>query len=58
MIQATLPLLRTSLNPRIVNLSRGAGSHGDEAFGLFVARDEHNAAVGTGAIAIYDEWPK
>lgn len=34
MIQATLPLLRASSNPRIVNVSSGAGSHGDEAFGL------------------------
>lgn len=32
--QALLPLLRQSAHPRIVNVSSGAGSHGDEAFGL------------------------
>lgn len=32
--QALLPLLRTSAHPRIVNVSSGAGSHGDPAFGL------------------------
>ena len=33
-IQAFLPLLRRSEHPRIVNVSSGAGSHGDERFGL------------------------
>lgn len=32
--QALLPLLRKSAHPRIVNVSSGAGSHGDTAFGL------------------------
>lgn len=32
--QALLPLLRKSEHPRIVNVSSGAGSHGDPAFGL------------------------
>ena len=33
-IQALLPLLRESTHARVVNVSSGAGSHGDEAFGL------------------------
>lgn len=33
-IQALLPLLRTSQHGRIVNVSSGAGSHGDQQFGL------------------------
>lgn len=33
-IQALLPLLRESPHPRIVNVSSGAGSHGDQQFGL------------------------
>ena len=32
--QALLPLLRRSEHPRIVNVSSGAGSHGDQQFGL------------------------
>jgi NAD(P)-dependent dehydrogenase (short-subunit alcohol dehydrogenase family) len=32
--QALLPLLRRSPSPRIVNVSSGAGSHDDAAFGL------------------------
>ena len=32
--QAMLPLLRASAHARIVNVSSGAGSHGDSAFGL------------------------
>lgn len=32
--QAFLPLLRESTSPRIVNVSSGAGSHGDPTFGL------------------------
>jgi len=35
--QAMAPLLRKSLHPRIVNVSSGAGSHGDTAFGLTTA---------------------
>jgi NAD(P)-dependent dehydrogenase (short-subunit alcohol dehydrogenase family) len=31
---ALLPLLRQSPHPRIVNVSSGAGSHGDDQFGL------------------------
>ena len=31
---ALLPLLRQSAHPRIVNVSSGAGSHGDNQFGL------------------------
>jgi NAD(P)-dependent dehydrogenase (short-subunit alcohol dehydrogenase family) len=33
-IQAMLPLLRQSRHPRAVNVSSGAGSHGDPVFGL------------------------
>lgn len=33
-IQAMLPLLRESPHPRVVNVSSGAGAHGDPAFGL------------------------
>jgi NAD(P)-dependent dehydrogenase (short-subunit alcohol dehydrogenase family) len=32
--QALLPLLKKSAHPRIVNVSSGAGSHADKAFGL------------------------
>lgn len=32
--QAAVPLLRNSAKPRLVNVASGAGSHGDEAFGL------------------------
>ncbi|NHA69687.1 SDR family NAD(P)-dependent oxidoreductase [Phycicoccus flavus] len=32
--QAAVPLLRRSAHPRLVNVSSGGGSHGDEAFGL------------------------
>lgn len=34
MAKALLPLLRQSDHPRVVNVSSGAGSHGDEQFGL------------------------
>lgn len=34
LVQAALPLLKRSPHPRIVNVSSGAGSHGDPAFGL------------------------
>jgi NAD(P)-dependent dehydrogenase (short-subunit alcohol dehydrogenase family) len=45
MIQAFLPLLRRSEHPRIVNVASGAGSHGDQQFGL-TAR--HGAAASYG----------
>jgi NAD(P)-dependent dehydrogenase (short-subunit alcohol dehydrogenase family) len=35
--QSLLPLIRKSNHPRIVNVSSGAGSHGDAAFGLTTA---------------------
>jgi len=38
MIQAMLPLLRASGHPRIVNISSGAGSHGDQRYGLAARR--------------------
>ena len=34
MVQAFLPLLSASSHPRIVNVSSGGGTHGDEQFGL------------------------
>jgi NAD(P)-dependent dehydrogenase (short-subunit alcohol dehydrogenase family) len=34
MIQAMLPLLRATDHPRIVNVASGAGSHGDQRYGL------------------------
>lgn len=37
MCQAFLPLLRRSPQGRLVNVSSGAGSHGDQAFGLTTA---------------------
>lgn len=37
MCQAFLPLLRLSQQGRLVNVSSGAGSHGDQAFGLTTA---------------------
>jgi NAD(P)-dependent dehydrogenase (short-subunit alcohol dehydrogenase family) len=37
MTQIFLPLLHKSQHPRIVNVSSGAGSHGDAAFGLTTA---------------------
>ena len=33
-IQGMLPLLRASAHPRVVNIASGAGSHGDERYGL------------------------
>lgn len=42
--QALLPALRRSSRPRIVNVASGAGSHGDEQFGL---------TTGGGAVASY-----
>ena len=41
--QALLPLLGRSAHPRLVNVSSGAGSHGDAKFGLTTAN-----AMGTG----------
>jgi NAD(P)-dependent dehydrogenase (short-subunit alcohol dehydrogenase family) len=41
--QALLPLLERSAHPRLVNVSSGAGSHGDPVFGLTTAN-----AMGTG----------
>jgi NAD(P)-dependent dehydrogenase (short-subunit alcohol dehydrogenase family) len=38
MIQTFLPSLRKSEHPRIVNVSSGAGSHGDPSFGLTTNR--------------------
>jgi NAD(P)-dependent dehydrogenase (short-subunit alcohol dehydrogenase family) len=35
---AMLPLLRRSAHPRVVHVSSGAGSHGDESFGLTARR--------------------
>jgi NAD(P)-dependent dehydrogenase (short-subunit alcohol dehydrogenase family) len=35
--QALLPLLQASRHPRVVNVTSGAGSHGDTAFGLTTA---------------------
>jgi NAD(P)-dependent dehydrogenase (short-subunit alcohol dehydrogenase family) len=37
LIQSALPLLRSSRHPRIVNVSSGAGSHGDPEYGLAVS---------------------
>lgn len=34
LMQALLPLLRESAHPRVVNVASGAGSHGDQQFGL------------------------
>jgi NAD(P)-dependent dehydrogenase (short-subunit alcohol dehydrogenase family) len=41
--QALLPLMQRSAHPRLVNVSSGAGSHGDAVFGLTTAN-----AMGTG----------
>jgi NAD(P)-dependent dehydrogenase (short-subunit alcohol dehydrogenase family) len=51
MIQAFLPLLRGSRHPRIVNVSSGAGSHADTAFGL-AARRGAAAAYGISKAAL------
>jgi NAD(P)-dependent dehydrogenase (short-subunit alcohol dehydrogenase family) len=45
MVQAFLPLLRTSPHPRIVNIGSGGGSHGDPQFGLSA---RHGAAASYG----------
>lgn len=49
--QAFLPLLRRSSSPRIVNVSSGAGSHGDPAFGL-AARGGAAASYGISKAAL------
>lgn len=49
--QALLPLLRASPTPRIVNVSSGAGSHGDPAFGL-TARGGAAASYGISKAAL------
>jgi NAD(P)-dependent dehydrogenase (short-subunit alcohol dehydrogenase family) len=38
MLQAFVPLLHRSTNPRVVNMGSGAGSHGDPLFGLATRR--------------------
>jgi len=45
MIQTMLPLLRASGHPRIVNIASGAGSHGDQQYGL---GSRHGAAASYG----------
>ena len=49
--QALLPLLLRSPAPRIVNISSGAGSHGDHAFGL-TARGGAAASYGISKAAL------
>lgn len=49
--QALLPLLHRSPSPRIVNVSSGAGSHGDESFGL-AARGGAAASYGISKAAL------
>ena len=51
LVQAGLPLLRHSPHPRIVNVSSGAGSHGDTAFGL-AARGGAAASYGISKAAL------
>ena len=51
LVQALLPLLRQSSAPRIVNVSSGAGSHGDAAFGL-TARGGAAASYGISKAAL------
>jgi NAD(P)-dependent dehydrogenase (short-subunit alcohol dehydrogenase family) len=51
LIQALLPLLQRSPAPRIVNVSSGAGSHGDPAFGL-AARGGAAASYGISKAAL------
>jgi NAD(P)-dependent dehydrogenase (short-subunit alcohol dehydrogenase family) len=51
MIQAFLPLLRVAPAPRIVNVSSGAGAHGDTAFGL-AARGGAAASYGVSKAAL------
>lgn len=49
--QALLPLLRASDRPRVVNISSGAGSHGDPTFGL-TARGGAAASYGISKAAL------
>jgi NAD(P)-dependent dehydrogenase (short-subunit alcohol dehydrogenase family) len=49
--QALLPLLERSPHPRVVNVSSGAGSHGDTAFGL-TARGGSAASYGISKAAL------
>ncbi|WP_020144479.1 SDR family NAD(P)-dependent oxidoreductase [Terracoccus sp. 273MFTsu3.1] len=49
--QALLPLLRESAHARVVNVSSGAGSHGDEAFGL-ARRSGRAASYGVSKAAL------
>jgi NAD(P)-dependent dehydrogenase (short-subunit alcohol dehydrogenase family) len=51
LVQALLPLLQRSPAPRIVNVSSGAGSHGDSAFGL-AARGGAAASYGISKAAL------
>ena len=51
LVQELLPLLRRSPAPRIVNVSSGAGSHGDPAFGL-TARGGAAASYGISKAAL------
>lgn len=51
---ALLPLLRTSSHPRIVNVSSGAGSHGDERYGIALSGGtEVGHRVGKAALNAY-----
>jgi len=57
--QAMLPLLRASDHPRVVNIASGAGSHGDERYGL---SSRHGAAASYGIskaalLALTATWP-
>ncbi|WP_406829910.1 SDR family NAD(P)-dependent oxidoreductase [Pedococcus sp. KACC 23699] len=49
--KAFLPLLEASAHPRVVNVSNGAGSHGDPLHGL-AARGGADAAYGVGAAGL------
>lgn len=51
MVQGFLPLLRAAAAPRVVNVSSGAGSHGDTAFGL-TARNGAAASYGISKAAL------
>ncbi len=51
MTQAFLPLLRRSEHPRIVNVASGAGSHGDQQYGL-AARHGTAASYGISKAAL------
>ncbi len=51
MTQAFLPLLLRSSSPRLVNISSGAGSHGDDTFGL-AARAGAAASYGISKAAL------